>query len=445
MHTSKSFNNSTTTSSYYNTTSKSENGTKITEEGEAENEITFSDKSQNCCVCFVIMTDPLSAITELKDPDKIRRYYSVFINTTAAIARNFNAKIIKNTASSLIFYFPKTSTIPLASSSLANDNGTNTYEPAFRDVMECGITMIMASDIINAKLKEEGGLPSMHYKISADYGRVEVARSLSSPDTDDLFGSTMNICAKINSMASANGMVIGGKLYYIVRKISTTTSIKGSDHYYKFKGIGQYSIDTSFKHQYAVYSLVSTRNNNNTLKLHEHIPKLKALVQIQHECAIISTLQQLKKSFNVSAINFDHYQQEQEQSQKHNHDNILLIDDEPDILLTYKAFLLSAAEGYNVVDAFTDSQKALQQFVQVNPSYYDLVIMDIRMPSLNGLQLCYILKALSPNVKVLFVSALDAAQEMVEMLPGVKLDDIIKKPVGKEQFLYKVKMTLISL
>ena len=73
------------------------------------------------------------------------------------------------------------------------------------------------------------------------------------------------------------------------------------------------------------------------------------------------------------------------------------------------------AEGYNVVDAFTDSQKALQQFVQVNPSYYDLVIMDIRMPSLNGLQLYSQLKALSPNIKVLFVSALDAAQEMISI------------------------------
>jgi hypothetical protein len=64
----------------------------------------------------------------------------------AAIARNFNAKIIKNTASSLIFYFPKTSTIISldSSSSLTSDNGTDTYEPAFRDVMECGITMIAA-------------------------------------------------------------------------------------------------------------------------------------------------------------------------------------------------------------------------------------------------------------------------------------------------------------
>jgi hypothetical protein len=35
--------------------------------------------------------------------------------------------------------------------------------------------MIAASDIINANLKEEGGLPSLYYRISADYGRVEVA------------------------------------------------------------------------------------------------------------------------------------------------------------------------------------------------------------------------------------------------------------------------------
>ena len=97
MHTSNSFNNSKTTS-YYNTTSNLENENKITDEGEGENEITFYDKSQNCCVCFVIMTDPVSAISEIRDPDKIRRYYSAFINTTAVIARNFNAKIIKNTA-----------------------------------------------------------------------------------------------------------------------------------------------------------------------------------------------------------------------------------------------------------------------------------------------------------------------------------------------------------
>ena len=108
------------------------------------------------------MVDSIKVISEIKDRDKIRRYYSVFINTMAAIARNFNAKIIKNTGTSLIFYFPQTSD----SSNIS----------AFQAVIECGVTMMAANDVINAKLREEGGLPPLHYKISADYGSVEVAR-----------------------------------------------------------------------------------------------------------------------------------------------------------------------------------------------------------------------------------------------------------------------------
>ena len=125
------------------------------EEEEEEKEIAFSSKSQNCCVCFVSMVDSIEATFEIKDPEKIRRYYSVFINTMAAIARNFGAKIIKNTASSLIFYFPNTSTTSLDSSysSPSDSTTTITFESALRDVLECGITMIAASDIINAKLK----------------------------------------------------------------------------------------------------------------------------------------------------------------------------------------------------------------------------------------------------------------------------------------------------
>ena len=418
---------------------------------EEENEIAFSSKSQNCCVCFVSMVDSIEATFEIKDPEKTRRYYSVFINTMAAIARNFGADIIKNTASSLIFYFPKTSTTSLDSSysSPSDSTTTITFESALRDVLECGITMIAASDIINAKLKEEGGLPSLYYKISADYGTVEVARSISSPDTKDLFGSTMNVCAKINSMAPVNGMVIGSDLYYIARKLSTS-SAKSHDHYYNFKRVGEYSIAASFKHRYPVYSVISKRdNNNNILNLDEQIPKLKPLVQTQNEYIITTQLQQPKKDLKLPGINYNRYQQQQQQQlpqqQQKDGCNILLVDDEPDILLTYKTFLLAAHEGYNV-DAFTDPQKALQQFAQVNsPSYYDLIVMDVRMPGLNGLQLYYRLKAISPDIKVLFVSALDAAQEMISILPGVKLDDVVKKPVDEEQFLYKVrKMTLAA-
>jgi two-component system, OmpR family, response regulator ChvI len=68
--------------------------------------------------------------------------------------------------------------------------------------------------------------------------------------------------------------------------------------------------------------------------------------------------------------------------------------------------------------------------------------MDIRMPNLNGLQRYYRLKAIKPNIKILFVSALDAAQEMVSILPGIGFEDVIKKPVDNKQFLSKVKAVL---
>jgi hypothetical protein len=67
---------------------------------------------------------------------------------------------------------------------------------AFSDILECCSTMIEAHRFINAQLNEER-LPPLSYRISADYGMVEIVRSITSA-SDDLFGSTMNRCAKIN-------------------------------------------------------------------------------------------------------------------------------------------------------------------------------------------------------------------------------------------------------
>ena len=122
----------------------------------------------------------------------------------ATIARNFNARIIKNAGDCLIFYFPKTS---------SNENSIY----SFKDVLKCGSTMIAAHRFINAKLNEQK-LPALSYRISADYGIIEFAKSISSQN-DDLFGSTVNFCAKINSKAPENGMIIGKDLYQIVKSL----------------------------------------------------------------------------------------------------------------------------------------------------------------------------------------------------------------------------------
>jgi CheY-like chemotaxis protein len=129
------------------------------------------------------------------------------------------------------------------------------------------------------------------------------------------------------------------------------------------------------------------------------------------------------------------YQQQEKSSL-----NIMLVEDEPDTLLTYKTFLVS--EGYYNVDAYVDSYEALKHFVNLNRPYYDLVITDIRMPGLNGLQLYQKMKTIDDSTNIIFVSAIDALQELVSVFPDLNFGNIIRKPVTQEQFLNKVKAAI---
>lgn len=61
---------------------------------------------------------------------------------------------------------------------------------------------------------------------------------------------------------------------------------------------------------------------------------------------------------------------------------VLLVDDEPDIVSVLKQGL--KLKGF-VVDGSTDPLKALEKF---QPDYYDIVVSDIKMPIINGFQLC---------------------------------------------------------
>jgi CheY-like chemotaxis protein/class 3 adenylate cyclase len=381
-------------------------------------EISFLDRSMNCCIGFVDMVNSTSNVAEMvSDRRIIGKYYSIFINTMAVLAKNYGAKIVKSAGDALIFYFP--------------DSSDPTNEAAFKDILECFTTMILARDIINAKLHSEGGnLPSVSYRISADYGKVEVATSTSSKGREDLFGSTMNICAKINSMAEPNGIVIGGDLYQIIKSFSSFVN-NNNNNGYEFKELrGGYSM--GFDIVYTVYRVLS-KNNNDISEI--AINSVNELFTSKRTSTIkdIQTKQRQPPSQLLQ-------QNQQKQQQKYSA-NIMVVDDELDILHTYKYIL--SAEGYNV-EAFTDPHDALMHFVQLpDPSsYYQLVLLDIRMPRLNGLQLFYKIKTLSPKIKVMFSSALDVAEEVVSILPDMKYDDIIKKPVEREYFINKINSAL---
>ena len=379
----------------------------------ASEEICFLPNSQNYCVCYVDMVDSTSITANISDHQKIRQYYSIFINTMATLVKNYGAKIVKNAGDALIFYFP--------------DSLDTAHEAAFKDILECFTVMILARDIINAKLDSQN-LPPVSYRISADYGRVEVATSTSSR-TEDLFGSPMNICAKINSMAEPNGIVIGGDLYRIIKSFSFI-----NNNGYGFSELrGGCSVGLNCR--YPVYR-VSSRNINNNNTPVTDINSINHLFAYKQPSKIKDSQtkqQQLSQRLQQS-------QHQQPQPQKYS-DNIMVVDDEPDTLFTCESFL--SDEGYNV-ESFTDPLEALKHFVQLpDPSsHYKLAILDIRMPRLNGLKLFYQMKKLSPKIKIMFCSALEIAEELTSVLPDIEHNHIIKKPVEREYFINKINSTL---
>jgi two-component system response regulator ChvI len=356
-------------------------------------------RSQCYCVFFIQMMNPNGASNNLNDSDNSRKYHTVFINTMSTLARNFGAKIVKNITDSLIIYFPQTSNSADCS--------------AFQDVIECGITMLAAGDVINTKLSEEE-LAAVTYRISADYGKVEVAKSTTSQE-EDLFGPTMNLCAKINSKAPSNGMVIGGDLYLILKSFSS--SDRHND--YLFNEVKGHSI-AGFTHGYPVYS-VTSKYSRTYPDAKVNLPTLKDILKYKPQLKQTRSIQ--PSPLSTSATSYSEY-------------NIMLVDDEKDILYSFNVAL--ADKGYNV-EAFSDSREALVRFSQASSSQFNLVILDLRMPDINGIELYTRLKSINRDIKILFVSALDAVPELLSILPELRQDDILRKPIAIEDFMNAVK------
>ena len=356
-------------------------------ETDNEIEVSFTNNSENYCVTIVDIVGSTSIVSAISSSEKTRKFYSIFINAMANILRKYDARVIKTVGDGIISFFPKTK------------DTTNTG--AFKDVLECCFSQIAESPNINKMLQEEK-LPSIDYRISADYGRVEIAKS-GNLDIDDLFGSTVNFCSKINLRASRNGIVIGSDLYRIIRSITQlekSCRFEELDGYYS--GVGRYS--------YPIYSL-SKRSQPVNVR--------NPLTQQEDDLVKKNAVEGHRKPSKTP--------------------NILLIDDEHDDLFVLEKFL--TREGFGV-KSFSNSREALEHFSRTNPSFYDLIISDIRMPEINGLELYLSLKAIKNDVKVLFASAIELAEEILSVMPGVRREQLIKKPVEQKVFIDLVKKTI---
>jgi len=141
-------------------------------------------------------------------------------------------------------------------------------------------------------------------------------------------------------------------------------------------------------------------------------------------------------------------------SEMHNDDNdcsnnrnnhasrIMIIDDDPDCLLIYKLFLSEA--GYYDVESFTNSREAFRTLCNHKTSYYNLIITDIRMQELNGLQLYQEVRRADKEINFMFLTALNGIEEVLSIMPDLKGVPVIQKPVGRKQLLEIVEATLAS-
>lgn len=339
-----------------------------------DDEIRFLGYSPHYLVSFVDMVNSTEIASHMIGPDGVRRYYSLFINAIASMARESGAKVIKNAGDCLVLYFPQTS-------------DTADYA-SIKRALDCCLDICDAHSAINSLAKAEG-LPPINYRVSADYGNVEIAKPKTSSEYD-LIGPTMNLCSKINSLAKPNGLVIGGDLHEILVRCSSISF----NSCYRFDHIGEYS--AGLKCAYPIFSVVRRQGTE-------------------------------AKAPRIGSAQKSKYR-------------IMVIDDEADVLMTFGSMLGSA--GNIEVESFTDSLEALRQFLAKNIGYYDLVIADIRMPKLNGIQLSRVLKALNHDIHILLVTAHDIADEVSSMLPEVGRDNIMRKPLSQEKFLAKVMLAL---
>jgi DNA-binding response OmpR family regulator len=116
--------------------------------------------------------------------------------------------------------------------------------------------------------------------------------------------------------------------------------------------------------------------------------------------------------------------------------NILIVDDDEDLTSLYETFL--KYDGYKV-DAFIDPVDALSSF---RKDLYDLVLLDLKMPKMNGVELSQELQNIDPDLSFRFITA--ASKDYVENLkienPGIE-ENIVYKPL----WLNEIRTTIHSL
>jgi DNA-binding response OmpR family regulator len=124
---------------------------------------------------------------------------------------------------------------------------------------------------------------------------------------------------------------------------------------------------------------------------------------------------------------------------------ILIVDDDVDVTVTFKVGIEDSNNSADVnkrIEVYTsnDPVLALSEF---KSNFYDLLLVDINMPYMNGFELCEKILAIDINVKVCFMSSVEINREALrEIYPALSLGCFIRKPVTIDYLIKRIMSEL---
>jgi two-component system catabolic regulation response regulator CreB/two-component system response regulator ChvI len=118
---------------------------------------------------------------------------------------------------------------------------------------------------------------------------------------------------------------------------------------------------------------------------------------------------------------------------------ILLVDDEYDIALAFK---ISLENNGFTVDTFNDPEEALSNF---KAGLFDLLLIDVKMPKMNGFELYREIEKIDNKAKVCFITAFEVYYKSLrELFPTMRIDCYIKKPITTDDLVQRIKSELVA-